>query len=455
MDGLVVEALPGRGFGVATQRFLRKGQLILIEEMFLQIWHTGLALGASGEWAIKTARLQDVSHISLLGLLYFQQASALQQAHLLSLHCEQEEDLPPAHRERLARVLEVAMASAFIKLDREIASQVVRTINCNGMGVQVENQDRSTGLFLFSSRINHSCAPNAISHHRPDHKIVYRALRDITAGEELTVMYYQAALFRSTAERRSHLESRYLFFCDCVRCCLPRERAVCCPQCPSGAIFLTSLPSDSSDSSAVPSLPLCSLCGVAISLAHHQEMLALEEEVGCTLEELEYEPRDRPTLAHGVKLLELYRLMCLPLAEPHPDSELEGRDFSVGVSRFRDGHWLLLRLHELLACYCGSRRRPELEAAFLLRVIKGQDEMYDGLHLAKAAARQTLGELWLASPSEQQRASGRRVLQEARAMLLLLFGPEHPRCVRVADLLLETRYCENLSCWQQNCSLCH
>lgn len=84
-DGLVIEALPGRGFGVVTQRFLRKGQLILIEEMFLQIWHTGLTLGASGEWAIKTARLQDVSHISLLGLLYFQQATSASTLAFLAL----------------------------------------------------------------------------------------------------------------------------------------------------------------------------------------------------------------------------------------------------------------------------------------------------------------------------------------------------------------------------------
>ncbi|MGI9105043.1 MAG: SET domain-containing protein [Pyrinomonadaceae bacterium] len=37
--------------------------------------------------------------------------------------------------------------------------------------------------------LNHSCAPNAFMRNAPGHKVIFIALRDIAAGEEITIDY--------------------------------------------------------------------------------------------------------------------------------------------------------------------------------------------------------------------------------------------------------------------------
>jgi hypothetical protein len=71
------------------------------------------------------------------------------------------------------------------------------------------------GIFLKASRFNHACHPFATCtyHWNEDQKkLVFRTLRDITAGEEMTISY----IGWSTAT--SLLHDNYGFWCDCPGC---------------------------------------------------------------------------------------------------------------------------------------------------------------------------------------------------------------------------------------------
>ncbi|KAF8234362.1 SET domain-containing protein [Tricholoma matsutake] len=81
------------------------------------------------------------------------------------------------------------------------------------------------GVFLKVNRTNHSCGPNAA--HRWDFasfsSSLY-ALRPITAGEEITMMYTDISASREV--RREKLRRLYGFDCECTYCDLPDKKAV-------------------------------------------------------------------------------------------------------------------------------------------------------------------------------------------------------------------------------------
>ncbi|KAG5183825.1 hypothetical protein JKP88DRAFT_140801, partial [Tribonema minus] len=69
--------------------------------------------------------------------------------------------------------------------------------------------------------LNHSCIPNVAlcfsfgtEHNVP--VLTFRALRNISAGEELCYSYVD--LYQTTAQRRHMLQAAYHFTCGCVRC---------------------------------------------------------------------------------------------------------------------------------------------------------------------------------------------------------------------------------------------
>lgn len=75
-------------------------------------------------------------------------------------------------------------------------------------------------LYLYLSKINHSCLPNATKS-LPVRNApcgVY-ALKDINKGEEITIYYHLSdSMFLPTNQRRHIIKTCYLFDCKCVRC---------------------------------------------------------------------------------------------------------------------------------------------------------------------------------------------------------------------------------------------
>jgi hypothetical protein len=82
---------------------------------------------------------------------------------------------------------------------------------------------RSGGLFLEASRINHSCRHNAQNTWNENiGRLTIHALRDIEAGQEITITYL--ANTSESAERKRFLAEKFKFECKCELCLLPRAR---------------------------------------------------------------------------------------------------------------------------------------------------------------------------------------------------------------------------------------
>lgn len=75
-----------------------------------------------------------------------------------------------------------------------------------------------SAAYLLASLFNHSCDPNVnVTWPYGNGTAVFRAARDIDAGEQLTITYIDAE--SAVSERRQQLLWAYGFKCMCARCC--------------------------------------------------------------------------------------------------------------------------------------------------------------------------------------------------------------------------------------------
>ncbi|OEU23187.1 SET domain-containing protein [Fragilariopsis cylindrus CCMP1102] len=100
----------------------------------------------------------------------------------------------------------------FHKLSERTANAYMNLSSCH------TSDEINSGLFLTISRINHSCRPNVTHIWRPDlQKTLIQATRTIHAGEEIFTSYGPSECL-STFDRRTYLENKYSFVCDCTMC---------------------------------------------------------------------------------------------------------------------------------------------------------------------------------------------------------------------------------------------
>ncbi|KAL3148690.1 hypothetical protein ABBQ38_014104 [Trebouxia sp. C0009 RCD-2024] len=78
-----------------------------------------------------------------------------------------------------------------------------------GMGIPL-------AVYRLTSRLNHSCCPNAAYFFKPDGTVVVRSMRAIQPGEAVTISYTD--LLQTLDERQHNLLHRYAFTCCCERC---------------------------------------------------------------------------------------------------------------------------------------------------------------------------------------------------------------------------------------------
>jgi len=110
-------------------------------------------------------------------------------------------------------------------------------------------------LFLFGSKVAHSCSPNVTySSRTSDGKLEYKATRPINAGDMITFPYLDDVWETPTHVRREKLLESKSFVCRCIRCTGPDyARPFSCNKC-DGALLCM----DGADDSPVWS---CSGCG--------------------------------------------------------------------------------------------------------------------------------------------------------------------------------------------------
>ena len=83
-----------------------------------------------------------------------------------------------------------------------------------------------TAVFTLISRFNHACVPNTFPAWSANwQRQTVHALRDIAAGEELSIAYVAGAEAGARAHRQALLKQKYHFDCCCATCML-RGRAL-------------------------------------------------------------------------------------------------------------------------------------------------------------------------------------------------------------------------------------
>lgn len=92
------------------------------------------------------------------------------------------------------------------------------------LGVLVTEMNIFPGgrIFWTMSRINHSCAPNCVFSAAPN-RWGLRSIRDIAAGEEITISYLGEELLLPTLHRQWLLWRSKCFICRCPRCEKPED----------------------------------------------------------------------------------------------------------------------------------------------------------------------------------------------------------------------------------------
>ena len=107
------------------------------------------------------------------------------------------------------------------ELELPDVEQLMYSVQCNAHRVlDSECRPVALGVFPFTSMMNHSCVPNCAHYFVVEQgkspRLIMRANRDVSTGEELTYSY--VALYDGTSERKKKLMAAYGFLCDCTRC---------------------------------------------------------------------------------------------------------------------------------------------------------------------------------------------------------------------------------------------
>ncbi|KAF7365517.1 ER lumen protein-retaining receptor [Mycena venus] len=189
-----MKAVPGKGMGLFSTRALKMGELILSERPLLITARgvpTGLIPGYTREMFLQhsLAELEKCVAIAVNRMRPENKA-----AFMALANCHTEDGSGP----------------------------VVGIIRTNGLGIEglrpgaTDETRRYSAIPKDISRLNHSCSPNTTPRFDLDSfGYQLRAVRSITAGEELTFQYVDVGC--SAAERNEALKP-YAFVCACPAC---------------------------------------------------------------------------------------------------------------------------------------------------------------------------------------------------------------------------------------------
>lgn len=83
----------------------------------------------------------------------------------------------------------------------------------------MDYKEGELGIFMATSRLNHSCNPNAYFEYNGNwRQITVYAIKNIKANEEILVSYRARKWYETTNPRQRKLMRDYEFNCDCAAC---------------------------------------------------------------------------------------------------------------------------------------------------------------------------------------------------------------------------------------------
>lgn len=208
-EPFVMQKIPGKGLGVLATSRISAGRIILDDPFVLSVQepvgdpHTD----EEASDLLKLMLIQLISQYIELPLDLRRQLASLH-AHIKSTSYEWFRTYLGHFRADVCELYLRFIVKLYFKFSTNEFSKVVPG-RCDG--------GRIRRLFLTTSRINHSCRPNARSTQTTDgHKIV-TALHDIEEGEEITLRYLHHHRY-TRKEWEEATQRMWGFVCYCPGC---------------------------------------------------------------------------------------------------------------------------------------------------------------------------------------------------------------------------------------------
>lgn len=191
--------------GVIATRRIPAGSILLTDPFVLSV-HEPAAEEEEEEFLLRMALLQLADQYAALPL------SARRQLAGLHAHAE------PDARRRLRAALGGSDAQTAELVERLYSTFITNEFSRVEPGAAKCTSWRTRRLFLTTSRINHSCCPNARSSQTTDGRKVVTALRNVEEGEEITLRYLDHYRYVRGEEWREATQRMWGFVCNCRGC---------------------------------------------------------------------------------------------------------------------------------------------------------------------------------------------------------------------------------------------
>ena len=204
--GLSVRALPGRGFGIVATTSIKAGDLLVSEHAAVSVHHYEAVAGEANN---------SMSLLLTERLILAIEGDAVLRHRVTAL-----EGYQTAYDESLSRSV-----SSSSNIDVAIFRGASAVLGHNAITIN----NGGEGLWVYSARFNHSCAPSARWHINVIDEILYiRAAVDIEVGEEVTISYGPGDAVMYCEKKRSALMMKtWGFIChsDTCRLCAGQRNA--------------------------------------------------------------------------------------------------------------------------------------------------------------------------------------------------------------------------------------
>lgn len=264
-----------------------------------------------------------------------------------------------------------------------------------------------TMVYLWLSRANHSCSPNAIRMIAAGKVMALIALKPIKAGEEVCITYVvEQTLLSPCGQRRHRLHSMFGFACMCARCESGEDavRAFPCRRrgCPGTRCLCQN------------QLGACSVCGSCGS--GQQELLA---EVQILTRFNHFEERQRLPSVDACESLLVSALAVL--SEHH--WVVERLHLAAYEAHLRAGSYLAARDHQaarLRFLDAHLQQRPSLRRAVERSKLAQAHAMLGRFREALDVGREAMRELRMVVPGDREscRVAAPRVREENPCSLI-------------------------------------
>ena len=108
-----------------------------------------------------------------------------------------------------------------------VGSKILNIWYSNNVGINVlddldnlDDEEEEKGLYLFFSRVNHSCAPNCVINFDKNRNVILVAITKIGRGQEILINYLDPSRGENLLrfERQKMLRAMWSFNCQCVVC---------------------------------------------------------------------------------------------------------------------------------------------------------------------------------------------------------------------------------------------